>query len=51
MPPFNVKRDLVRNIHGIDMYVPCNDCIQPEDGFYNRNMLLTVNYKQSSAET
>jgi len=47
MPTFNVRRDIVRNIHGIEIYVPYNDCIQPEDGFYSRNMLLTPNYKQS----
>ena len=45
--PFNVRRDLVRNTHVIAMYVSYNECIQPEDGFYSRNMLLTVNYKQS----
>jgi hypothetical protein len=45
--PFNEIRDLVCNFHGVVMYVTYYNGIQPEDGFYSRNMLLVVNYKQS----
>jgi hypothetical protein len=38
-------RSLFRNIHGIVKYLSYYDCIQPEEGFYSRNMLLMVNYK------
>ena len=47
IPPFNVRRNLVCNIHGSGIYISYYDRIQPEDGFNSRNMLLMVNYKQS----
>jgi hypothetical protein len=43
IPPFNERRDLVYNIHGIVIYISYYD----EDGFYRLNILLMVNYKQS----
>jgi len=33
MPPFNVKRDLVYNIHYIVIHISYYDRIQPEDCF------------------
>ena len=34
--------------HGIVIYVYYYDlCIEPEDGFFSRNMLLIITYKQS----
>jgi hypothetical protein len=40
--------DLAHNIHATIKYIfPIWFCIQPEDGFYSRNMSLVINYKQS----
>jgi len=50
IPPFDVIWDLVCNIHGVVIYISYYDGIQPEDGFYSRNMLLMVNYKQSCVQ-
>jgi len=41
--PIQYMTHLVRKIHGIAIHVSYNDCIEPEDGFYSRNKLLTVN--------
>jgi len=50
IPPFNVRRDLVCNIHDIVTYISYYDCIRPEDSLYSRNMLLMVNYRQSCVQ-
>jgi hypothetical protein len=38
VPSFNVRRDLVCNIHGIVIYISYYDRIQPEDGFYPKHI-------------
>jgi len=45
----SVRRDLVPKIHDIVIYIYFLlwFFIQPEDGFYSRNMLLMITYKQS----
>ena len=43
IPAFNIRRDIVYNIHGMVTYISYYD----EDGFYSLNILLMVNYKQS----
>jgi len=45
IPPFNVRWDLVCNIHGTLIYISYYNRIQTEDGFYSLNILLIITNK------
>jgi len=36
----DTRSNLVHTFHGIVIRISYYDCVQPEDGFYSRNMLL-----------